>query len=72
MFPNPVQSKLNFESGDIITRIEIYDLRGALLVSEEINNKEAAVDIYSWEDGVYIARVYRAGLKTMNLKIIKN
>ena len=72
MFPNPAQSKLNFESGDIITRLEIYDLRGALLVSKEINNNKAEIDILSWEDGLYIARVYRAGVRTINLKLIKN
>ena len=72
MFPNPAQSKLSFESHETITRVEIHDLRGALLVSKEINNKEAVVDMISLEDGIYIARVYRAGLRTINLKIIKN
>jgi len=71
MSPNPAQSKLSFESPEIITRIEIYDLRGALLVSEDINNNNAVVDILSCEDGVYLARVYRAGLRTINLKMIK-
>jgi len=71
MYPNPAQSKLIFESGEIITRVEIYDLRGALLVSEDINNNNAVVDIFSCEDGVYIARIYCAGLRTINLKLIK-
>ena len=71
MHPNPAQSMLYFESNEIIRRIEIYDLRGTLLMSEELNSKHAVFDIFSYENGVYIARVYQDGLSTICLKLIK-
>ena len=71
MHPNPAQSMLYFESDEIIKRVEIYDLRGTLLMSEELNSKHAVFDIFSYENGVYIARVYLDGYSNNSLKLIK-
>ncbi|MDX2431691.1 MAG: T9SS type A sorting domain-containing protein [Bacteroides sp.] len=72
MYPNPAQSKLYFECDEIIKRVEISDLRGALLLSKEVNSNNAVFDIFSYENGIYIAKIYREGLRTISLKLIKS
>ena len=71
VYPNPTHSKLFIESGEIIRRIDFYDLRGVLVSSKEVNDSHISFDISDYPSGTYIARVYRDGQLTTNLKIIK-
>ena len=71
-YPNPAHSKLFIESDEIIQRIEICDLRGALLYFKEINGKNASIDIAALQNGIYITRVYRDEIRTVSMKLIKS
>lgn len=72
IYPNPAYQKLFIESDELMQQIEISDLRGALLISQDLHNKNASVDISSLQNGLYIARIYREGFRTVNLKVIKS
>ena len=71
-YPNPVSSTLHIESPDRIRRIEICDLRGAVLDHLNTNEKNVEIDLSGFPQGIYIAKIYRDGLRTANLKIIKS
>ncbi|MDX2430153.1 MAG: hypothetical protein QNK35_04425, partial [Bacteroides sp.] len=72
LYPNPVQSKLFIESEETISRIEICDLRAAVIKLMEVNDFIATIDMTGYADGVYIARIYRDGLQTLSLNVIKS
>ena len=71
LYPNPAHSKLFIESGEIIRRVEICDLRGAELICREVNESPTTFDISGFPNGVYIAKIYRNGLRTESLRVIK-
>ncbi len=71
-YPNPVISNLYIESPDWIRQIEICDLRGAVLSLLDTNEKNVRIDLSGFPQGIYIAKIYRDGLRTANLKIIKS
>ena len=72
MYPNPAHSKLFIESDEIMQRIEICDLRGALLYCKEMNDINASIDITALQNGIYITRIYRDEIRTLSLKLIKS
>ena len=72
LYPNPTHSKLLIESVEIIKRVDICDLRGALLSSKQATNSNITIDISDYQSGIYIARIYRDGQRTVNLKVIKS
>ena len=55
LYPNPVSSTLNIETGnnDILPEVKIYSIQGALL----INTKGNKIDVSSLANGFYIADV---------------
>jgi len=55
LYPNPVSSTLNIETGDnnLIPEVKIYSIQGALL----INTKGNKIDVSSLANGSYIAEV---------------
>ncbi len=72
MYPNPAHSKLFIESDEIIQRFEICDLRGSLLFRKEMNGNNTSIDITAFQNGIYIARIYRDEIRTVSLKLIKS
>ncbi len=71
IYPNPVHSILNIDSDQIIRRVEICDLKSAVLFHKDLKSKKVTFDLTGYPDGVYIARIYRDGFRTLNLKVIK-
>lgn len=58
VYPNPVNDLLTVTSETEITSICIYDLRGTILLSQEINGHETRVDMSALLSGVYIVRIF--------------
>ncbi len=72
LYPNPSLSLFIIESEERLSRIEICDLSGALLKYILVNDSKATFNMSGYPNGVYLARVYRDGLRTLNLKVIKS
>ena len=72
LYPNPAFSTLYLESTLPIRRIEFCDLRGKILRHQEVNNSHLEFDISTYPQGMYMATIYREGLKTLRLKVIKS
>ncbi|MDX2432823.1 MAG: T9SS type A sorting domain-containing protein, partial [Bacteroides sp.] len=71
IYPNPVHSIIFIDSDQIISRVEICDLKTTVLVHKDLKSKNVTFDLTGYPVGVYIARIYRDGLRTLNLKVIK-
>jgi hypothetical protein len=72
LYPNPAFSTLYLESTVPIRRIEFCDLRGRILSHQEVNNSHLEFDISTYPQGIYMVTIYREGLKTLRLKVIKS
>jgi hypothetical protein len=67
-YPNPVKEFLNFKTEHIISKIEVYDISGRILISN--SNSENKLDLSDLKTGNYILKLYtEKGI--MNTKIIK-
>jgi len=71
LYPNPAQSVVNIESESKFQRIQICDLRGALLENYFVNDTKATIDMSGYANGIYIIKVNRDGQKTEYLRLIK-
>jgi len=56
IYPNPIQSELFIKSELPISKVEIYSLTGALLLSE--NNFAGKISVSSLLKGTYIVKIY--------------
>ena len=71
-YPNPVQSRLFFESEESIRRIEVCDTRAAVFSHQDINKKKASIDMSNYPDGIYFIKLYRNGHGPVSIKILKS
>jgi len=69
-YPNPVKNTFNITHDDTIKSLEIFNLIGQSIMSFEINNKEAKIDITSIPKGNYIIKIIAVDGER-NIKIIK-
>ncbi len=53
IYPNPATNVLHFDSDQLIQRIELYDLTGALLYSAGFSSNEGELDISFLQQGIY-------------------
>ncbi|RMA57762.1 T9SS type A sorting domain-containing protein [Ulvibacter antarcticus] len=60
VFPNPTQDVINIVSTTTtITKVEIYDVRGRLLFTSDVNsNNVTSVDLSGFDSAIYFARIY--------------
>jgi hypothetical protein len=57
IYPNPTNSQLRIINSDSpITKVEIYSITGALLLSE--NNFKEEISVSALPQGVYMVRIY--------------
>ena len=69
VFPNPATSLLNFEGIQSSDAIQLIDLQGKLILSD--NQQSNSLDISTLEKGVYLLRVTRDGKHIQTVKILK-
>ena len=70
VFPNPATSLLNFEGIQSSDAIQLIDLQGKLILSD--NQQSNSLDISTLEKGVYLLRVTRDGKHIQTVKILKD
>ena len=57
-YPNPGQNVLNIRTALQNARVEVYDLNGRLMHSQEITENITAIPAEAWPAGVYVWKVY--------------
>lgn len=74
IYPNPTRGLLKIETEGSLSgtyRILLFDVRGQMLVRQEIAGNTAILNISEFDEGVYILRIKYAGVHK-EWKIIKN
>jgi len=57
IYPNPVNDKLFIEAGDAISLVEIYNLTGAMVLSQECNSEKVEVEVSELQSGIYFIKM---------------
>lgn len=70
-FPNPVKDIFNISNTEKIEKIEIYNIMGQLLMSENFQDTNVKINLSELKIGTYVATIYSENLKS-SIKIIKN
>jgi hypothetical protein len=68
LYPNPAQEVLNISSSNCITNIEVYDLLGKKVAS---NNNASVVNVATLEKGAYIVKVVQDNGSVVAKQFIK-
>jgi hypothetical protein len=57
IYPNPVNDKLTLETQETIGTVEIYNLMGALVYSQESCGNKVEINTADWQRGVYFVHM---------------
>jgi len=71
VFPNPGNGLYNFVSSELISFIEVYDILGKKVYTQEIDSQNFNINISKEASGVYFYRLYNADLLIKTGKLIK-
>ncbi|MDD3687436.1 MAG: T9SS type A sorting domain-containing protein, partial [Bacteroidales bacterium] len=71
IYPNPSSGLINFEFGDIIESISVYNNLGQLMIDQSINDYSSNLNIESLPQGIYLVKVNTAS-ETIIKKVILN
>jgi pectate lyase len=69
LYPNPVSIELNIDSDKPIQKVEVYNLSGALVNSQQGNSN--TVNMSSLSNGSYFVKVHTEGSVTSKIIIKK-
>lgn len=71
IYPNPASSVLNISSAEVIRKIEIYTMSGALLISKIPTAFNAELNIESLSPGIYLTNIYQDNSSTSRKIVVK-
>ena len=57
IFPNPVKDILNISFTEMISKIEVHNMLGQIVQSQNVNANESRIDMSSLATGTYLVRV---------------
>ncbi len=58
IYPNPGRGQINFEFTEQAQgNLQLFDIRGMVIKSIEINSKSLILDVSAWNEGVYIYKI---------------
>ncbi len=68
-YPNPTSGLLNITWSSESNRCAVYDFQGRLVLTQELNGKEAVIDFVSLPQGIY--HVVMCGEKVLGVRVVK-
>ena len=71
MFPNPAISSVNFTAPNRIDKVNLYNILGQKVLSQDGKASKLEMDISSISAGIYFAEVSTEG-KTQMLRLVKD
>ena len=72
IYPNPSNGVVNISSDQEMSRYQLYDLQGDLLIDNILSHKNATIDIKEFGSGLYILKIKYSDKLSQYYKIIKN
>jgi hypothetical protein len=69
-YPNPVKDAVTFTNTSAIEKIAIINITGQTILSKNVDNTTAQIDLSGLSGGIYFAKITSDG-KTRTIKIIK-
>jgi hypothetical protein len=70
IFPNPTKSQLYIQSQSVINHIEVYNGLGQLILTDNCNSQNTAINTSAWQSGIYFLKLQIEG-ETSIFKIVK-
>lgn len=70
LFPNPVNNFLSISAAEPVEIVEIYDIRGSVLISYKPNSRDLSLELSSLEKAVFIIKL-KTAQKVYVRKIVK-
>lgn len=57
IYPNPVNDKLFIEANETISNVEIYNLTGVKILSQECNSDKVEIEVSELQSGIYFIKM---------------
>lgn len=72
LYPNPASNRVIAQSASGIHRMEVFAVSGKKVFGQEVSNTHAEIDISSFENGLYLVRIWSMdGISTHKLKVVR-
>jgi len=71
LYPNPVSDDLTVRAARDISSICLYDMRGTVILTQQVDGPEAVVDMSALTPGVYIIRIFTSE-GSIPRRVVKN
>lgn len=69
-YPNPVSNILTLENTTVIEKVEVYNVTGQLVLTQNVKNANAQINVEKLAPGAYLLNVYAGGVRK-NVRFIK-
>jgi hypothetical protein len=71
LFPNPTNGLVTINSVYEFKKMEIYNITGALLLSETMNTKSHQLQLQNFAEGIYLVKISYADGRSLTKKVMK-
>jgi len=71
MYPNPTKDMVKIQSSYNIMKINLYDISGKLLITDNPNTLDYELKVQEFDPGLYIIKIYITDKKGITLKVQK-
>ena len=69
--PNPTNGLMTVRSDNTIASIEVYNVLGARVISQNVNSNNTALDLSALSSGAYLVRLTDSNANSQVKKVIK-
>jgi hypothetical protein len=70
IYPNPTNNLVNLNSFETISRIQVIDLTGKVIINSIPNNNKTTIDLTEFPNGIYLLNI-TVNCQQLHKKIIK-
>lgn len=72
VFPNPARNLIEIHTSEMMSKVQILDLRGQLLISESVNAGSLSLKLDMLSNGSYFVKVFtEKGIQTKQILVIR-
>jgi hypothetical protein len=72
VYPNPANDRVSISSAEKINTIDVYDLKGELILSESVASTQTNLDLSDLNAGIYLAKINMVNGDIQTKKITLN